>query len=227
MQEFLATGESWNRATWGGSEVFFTQAVGCVRSVFARSKLKIQFLDDLPYVLARLGVERGIGPKAIQQYDSASRQHHNKTSIEVCDPDSPLRAEIVNMVDDFTLSPILKQTIERIQKTNINDKYGEGPHAMFKPIQLAAHRSSFPWVASTVRLDQNLKDAHELPLAIGCSWQECWDTYKNIIQTDRHRFRNHRCNRKVFLERVYNCSHMFVKEEDSSEEEDLIDSRFE
>jgi hypothetical protein len=86
LQELLTEANSWTVATWQLTPAFFVQVQAMVRSMVGRGYQKFQFLDELPYIIARLGVEAGIRDRLISKYDSRPKAQHDKTSIEFLDP---------------------------------------------------------------------------------------------------------------------------------------------
>ena len=206
LEELHSDAMSWTVGTWGGSREFLINLQGMCGSVYSRGMQKHAFLDEVPYIFARLGFETGINKRAIAQFDSAPRSKHNKVSIQLCDRDTENRRMLVEMDDDLEVPAGLQHRILAIQKGNLLDKIAEGPHAIFKSESDRARGSQFPWVAASVRLKQNLADVRELCEIMDVDVQLVWTRYKTILQEDKHRNRNKRLSMEEFQERVYFCT---------------------
>lgn len=145
---------------------------GTCRAVYNRGIQKTAFLDDIPFLFARLGIEANIGPRAISQYGSVPKTQHHRVSVELCDPDGIYCAEILGMENEFILTKNLERRILPIRKANMNDKIAEGPHAVFKNEDLRTRGEDFYWAAASWRLEHNLADIRDLSSACQLSVQE-------------------------------------------------------
>ena len=199
----LTESSAWAITTWGGNRHVLDSVQGMCRAVFSRGVQKTSCMDETPLLFARLGLEKGVGPRAIAQYDSAPREKHNKVSIELCaDEEGSFRVDILAMPDDFAMCPRLKLRNEATPKLHSLDKVAEGPHATFKSESERARGSNFPWVAAPVRVDQHLQDIRELCDIVDVSVQHVWDHYKRVLSSDEHHMRNVRLSREEFANRV-------------------------
>jgi hypothetical protein len=220
LDDLLSQAREWNYASFTLGEPFLQEVLAMVRSVFHRGGLKIQYLDEIPMLISRIGLEKGAGRRCVAQYDSAPAHLHDKTSVEFLDPASPRRAEILSYEDDDVEMAVLLDTgIRRIRRNSLLDKICEGPHSTFKRVQLHARGSNFPWQASSMRLDQNLLDAQTIPQEIGVSLQQTWDQYKTVIKPNVTSV-GVRVSHKVVCDRVYNCSLSFAPPSDDEENDD-------
>ena len=59
-----------------------------------------------------------------------------------------------------------------------------------------------------MRLGKDLDDVDELPALCGVDLQKNWDNWKSLL--DPRGKNNIQCTRKMFLQRVYRCSHHFA-----------------
>ena len=137
------------------------------------------------------------------------KTQHHRVSVELCDPDGIYCAEVLGMENEFILTKNLERRILPIRKANMNDKIAEGPHAVFKNEDLRTRGGDFYWAAASCRLEQNLADIRDLSSACQLSVQKVWDSWKTIMQGDRHSKRHSRIKREDFLEKVYYCSTLF------------------
>ena len=92
FKRMVATAESWTTSTWGLDHEFLQQVVGGVRAVTHRGLLKFVFIDCIPFMLSRLGLEEGIRERAIVQFKSQPKVKQLKRSILLLDDGSELRA---------------------------------------------------------------------------------------------------------------------------------------
>ena len=185
-----------------------------VRAVFRRGEEKIKILDTISiFLIARIGLEPDAAQRCNWQYDSCPKHKHNKVSVEVLDHSSPLRQMIQ------ALPPVLPQVLPleldkvvvRVRHCSLLDKLAEGPRATFKRVGLHSRRAEFPWQSATMRLDKDLDDVDELPALCGVDLQNIWgmwDNWKSLL--DPRGNNNIQRARKMFLQRVYRCSHHFA-----------------
>ena len=221
LQEMLTEGDSWTVETWGHTPLFFRQVQGMVRLVFARGRQKMQPFDELPFILARIGVEPDIPYRCIAKYDARPKAMHDKVSIEFCDHESRLRPEILALKDDDLEVPkdgLLYFPLRRVKAGNLLDKLAEGPHSVFKKLGLHSRGSGFAWQAASMRLEKNLDDAEELPQTGGPNdLQYLWDHYKGVLKPRENDRKSLQCTRKEFLRKLYYCEHTFTVDDSSSE----------
>ena len=131
LAEFLQEVNDWIEETWGGGRPFLRGVVAMCRGVHRRAKQRTSFIDEIPFIFARLGRDPEIPTLAIQQFDSVPEAQHNKVSIEVCGKDSELRADLLAMPDPYTLTLSLESVRDRVSHMSFLDKIAEGPHAIF------------------------------------------------------------------------------------------------
>jgi len=215
----LEEANSWLPSTHDCGEVFWRQTQGVVRQVCVLAKRKIAFLDQIPYLFARLD-EPHVAARCLAQWDAIAdaRQHH-RVSAEMLAPGSHWRPQVEAIQPDASgISPALRQEIRGFQCVPMDDTVAEAPHAAAARIQKAARGCSWPWLASTMRLEQNIADARQLPAACNASLQCEWMRYTSLLQVGkgRQRSRPQRIKPSVFQSRVYTMSHW--NEDDDSEE---------
>ena len=59
----------------------------------------------------------------------------------------------------------------------------ESRHAKAHRVFQATREAGWPWIASTVRLDQSLADARASPSEMGCDWQLLWNKWNSVTRT--------------------------------------------
>ena len=169
------------------------------------ARAKIRFLDIVPYLFARLD-EEGVRDRCVDQWLAAPAAAHHRVSREIMDPshDSGLRALVDDVaLDGSNINPRLQAVIASIQRIPMDDSVAEGPHARAKAIWERARGSGFPWIAATMRQDQNFTDVQELAPALGLDLQEVWDRFSAVVQSVRHATRPKRIQNKLLLRKVY------------------------
>ena len=85
---------------FGGSHAFLGELQGCVRYVVATGKLKVDYLDRIPLLFARLR-EPGVRAQCLLQYGQPDAIHYD-VSKEFLNPDLQLRQHVDNIRDDGT-----------------------------------------------------------------------------------------------------------------------------
>ena len=108
------------------------------------------------------------------------------------------------------MSPQLRAEWKSIEQIPIDDTPGEGPHAVLKRVQTNARAATWAFHASTMRLDQDLRDLHTLPQRLGNAIyaQWLWNNWTSVLQVRRGKQsnRNVRLPRPLVEKRVYTQS---------------------
>ena len=106
-------------------------SAGVRQGTYALAVDKINFLDRIPYLFARLR-EPGVKERCLQQWRAAPLALHQRVSCEFLQPghSSGLRAHVDQVPPDGTnVHPDLATEIESIANIPLDDSVGEGPHA--------------------------------------------------------------------------------------------------
>ena len=179
----LETSESWTEHDWSDSFTFLTEVQGSMRAAHSFATEMLGFLDRVPYLTARLSIP-GEARRAIAQFDSVPKEHHNRNSIAVYSASQPsLRAQVLAITADAkNISPALQFEIDSMQEINCDDTIDEEPHAAMKRIIAASRRGNFPWQSASVSLNQTLQDARDLPSALDVDSQDLWNRYTSLLQ---------------------------------------------
>ena len=174
---------------------------------FVPSFLRTIFLDS--FIHLSNGLEILVGDNALS---NTNVENSIECLISFLRSGETLGMAVNNMRDDYDLSdPDLKAEVGSLRSGNIDDSLCETPHSAFSRLHNGAPNSKFVWKACTLRLNQNLADANDLPPAINVSLQECWDNWKSILQVGQIH-RNVRQPRSTFLENVYTLTSKFTPE---------------
>ena len=206
--EILDAVASWTLAQWGGGLLFFDKIKACTRASVQRLKLKLGFIDRLPYIIALLGFDPGARGRIMDQFNSVPRDKHHRRTLALCDA-GELHTAMQSMTDHRDLSDeSLRTFVTSIREAPFNDEVNEKPHAGFGHEHRHCNRSNFGWKAATVRMHQNIGDADHMSSVTGESLQKVYDSSKSVIQTGTHR-RSVRCSRRAFEDRLYHCRQTF------------------
>ena len=108
MDAILKQIAEWRDTEFGTFE-FLQSLRGCVRDVVVRSRQQFQFLDQAPYLIAKLGLSEGILERITVQLNSVYKELHGKATLWYLDPDSP-----DGMRTDIDLMPAWNQSSPRL-----------------------------------------------------------------------------------------------------------------
>lgn len=182
LRRGLAEANAWTSATWGGGAALLTQCQAVVRATYHLSHRKIAHLDRIPYLLARLS-EPGVRSRCIEQWNSCDPSQHHRVSHEFLSPSGELRALVDAVRDDGTnMSERLHREVESLAAIPLDDSVAEGPHARAHQQMRHATGARWPWIASSMRLKQNLEDAFSMPAALGVDLDTFWASYTTVLQ---------------------------------------------
>ena len=137
-----------------------------------------------------------------------------------------LRRDVERINDDGTgLSEELARAVDAMDLIPLDDTVGEGPHAVANVLSTRARRSSWAWVASSMRLDQNLTDVNDLLPAVDANLEAQWDLFKAVVQPPgRRQSLPKRMTRKKFEDSVYHLADCCARVggEDTEPAEDVL-----
>ncbi len=205
----LREGNAWSIHDFDGRVRLWQTAQGCVRSAYSFASRKIDFLAAVPWLLVRLE-EPGVTAECLRQWEEATPERHHPVTREFLDPGQHLRRHVDAMGEDGSrISPELNAAIASLKAIPLDDSIAEEPHARAKRISEAARGAAWPWIASTMRLYQNLIDAHELSQDRE-DRQWMWTNYKSLLKTGspRHVARHTRMPRMQYLKKIYAPEHL-------------------
>eukprot|EP00959_Pyramimonas_sp_CCMP1952_P260101 5438099-Pyramimonas_sp.AAC.1 len=111
----------WKQGRFGPHQSLLGEAQGLVRSAHALAALKIRFLNDLPYVLARLRTP-GVRDVCIALYTMHPEAHHDETTLHFLRPGGPLRAAVGAMGQGgSTMSAELEFEVNALRHAPLDD----------------------------------------------------------------------------------------------------------
>lgn len=137
---------------------------------------------------ARLFEQVGVKRRCLEQFNSASREAHHRVTLWFLDPAHPdsLRSDFDQVrADGGGMSPRLQAAVETLTLVPLDDCVCEGPHAQAKRLKMPASSAKWPWVASSMRLKQNIAMCRELPQQTNASLRVVWTSWGTVVQSAR------------------------------------------
>lgn len=187
LRSGLEEANSWEFSTWSldSEEAMACQA--CVRATYHLASQKIRFLDRVPYLLCRLD-EPGVKERCLEQWSEAPPEAHHRVTREFLSPTQALRRHVdLVQPDGSGISEELRNELLSLAAIPLDDSVAEGPHASANRHMSHSRAAKWPWVASTMRLAQNLEDARDLPAAAGIDTSAAWTMYKTVVRGPSYR----------------------------------------
>lgn len=180
LQKGLSEANSWGPEDWQFEDNdSWLDCQACVRSVFEMATRKLSFLDRVPYLLSRLG-EPGVRRRCEEQWSSCPPEKHHRVTRQFFE--GPLVGDIKAIQKDGSgVSARLQREIDSLAAVPLDDSVAEGPHSSAARVVRHSRNSRWPWVASTMRLAQNLRDAHTIPDVIGTTAVDLWPKYTAVL----------------------------------------------
>ena len=198
----LEEAEGWDVNEFGLPNVDELQ--GAVRASVSYGMDLLDPYSRIPFLAARLD-EPGIRDQCLAQWAAAPRHQHDEASAYLFE-DAPgtLRQAVLAIHDDGTIEdPQLKSEVESIQLIPFDDTVNERPHARAARITKHAPASKIPWVASSMRVAENLDTIRRPGSALhGEQMRQYWLRYKDALVGGR------RCKRAVFERNLYTMHHL-------------------
>ena len=227
LEEGLRQANSWAPTAFASAGVrFCSDMQGVVRMSVLLGRQKLDFLNHIPYLLARLN-EAGVKDRCVQEWRSRGPGSDNRISAEFLDEAGKLWADVNLIQPDGTgLTPVLERQRQSLVDVSFDDKVAEGPHARARWVSMHSRSSHWGWNAATMRFKQNMDDIESVLPGLDCSLQDLWNRYSSVVQTRNARYchRMIRCTRKVFEQKLYFLhDHMNFDADDLHDDEDADD----
>ena len=203
LQSMLAEASAWSTVSFEGAS---QQEVDCmqaaVRASFCLAKDRHRYLNTIPWLFARLD-QPGVQSQCLQQYESCTK-HHALTEM-IMKPGTALRSDFDRVqADGSGASAELQTWIDVIKRVPLDDSIAESPHASGNRLGRHGSASSFSWMASSMRLGQNLIDVIDHSQALGEDLDELWYASTSVLQTRKRGLgRPMRCKPQVFRQQLY------------------------
>lgn len=213
----LSEANAWVEATYGGGQLFLDQVQGCARKAFAIAVQKLDHLDKLPFLLARLG-EPGVRGRVLYQYSEAPPERHHRLTNDFLAEGSSLRAAVDAMDSEGGgMSPELAYRVKVLGDVPLDDSVAEGPHARMARLQIHSRRATWAWHASTMRLRQNLTDIKRFRGEGYEELQFLWDRWSTVLRPPtndrRASLRALRRSRKAIENSLYHLDYNVIIED--------------
>lgn len=148
--------------------------------------------------------------KCLEQFATAEPAAHHRITRWFMDTSFPgnMRSDFDKMLKGEGMTPRLKAAVESLQWVPLDDCVCEGPHAAAKRVKTPATAATWGWVASTMRLEQNLRDCRSLPTQTHCSLKVVWSSWATDVQPVERAHRFPKLKRREFMRRLYRCDHL-------------------
>ena len=205
LTQGLAECQEWDVGTFGSGFSYddIVELKTCVRASYVLAEKRHAYLSRLPYLIVRI-FEPGVKSRILQQY--ADFDNHHPLTEKFLAPGTQLRHD-VDLLDchaPHNASPRLRAEVEALSLVSLDDSIAESPHALGNQLGRHARGSTFGWVASSMRVPQNLVDVNAWSAALKVDLQQEWLTYTKVLQTSRRNLgRPMRLTPKEFRNRSY------------------------
>ena len=164
---------------------------------------KFDYLNTLPWLLTRLN-QPGVRDEALRQFESSPPETHHRVTLQFLGAESILRRDVLSMNADGTgLTKELFDAVHGFAFMPMDDAAGERPHAAARREWERARGASWPFVAASMRMSDNLHDACSLPKPLGVDLQHEWSTHKRVLQQKYNDRRPVKLKYKDFCRLVY------------------------
>lgn len=208
LDGLLQESAAWSEERWGLGHQGLLELQGVIRATHLRGRRKFAWMGRLPYLLCRLD-QPGVRDQCLQQWEATEEQHHHRVSIAFLKEGSAMRRDIDDMPANG-MSESLQAAVQGLGAVPLDDSVSEGPHAKAHRIARHSHRASWPWLASTMRIDQNLIDAREVAASVDADFKKLWCGVSSIVRVDgRYDLQNSRMPKQRLLDYVYRMSFLF------------------
>ena len=182
LRQGLDEANAWTPETFSSSISEWQALQGMVRATVRMSFQRFIWLERLPYVLCRLD-RPGVRDLCITLWDATPPEHRDRASAEVLHPLATLRPDLEAMAPDGTgMSRRLLDFVKGMQGIPMDDSISEGPHARAKKIKDHSKACSWPWLASSLRVSQNLEDVREMVSALDLDLKDVWCRHKTVVK---------------------------------------------
>lgn len=148
--------------------------------------------------------------RCIEQFDSIEPTGHHRVTTWFLDPTHPdsLRADVDQMGrGEAGMSSRLQAAVQALVRVPMDDCVCEGPHAQAKRVKMPASAAKWAWVASTMRLKQNLTACQELATK-SAPFRAAWTSWSTVVQPARKSQRAPKMKPKEVHRRLYRLDHL-------------------
>ena len=173
-----------------------------VRVLIAFAKDKFGFLKVVPYLLARAD-DLEVLRECRDQWRSAPPEHHHPVTRAFFEEGSPIAGTIDACLTYGVHDYGVLDMVDGYAGVMFDDSLCESPHARANRAWANTRATRFPWLAATVRVEQNIEDVQQHLASPLVSVQECWNKWSAVLQKRPNTLRGVKLRRGEALKRIY------------------------
>ena len=154
--------------------------------------------------------EDGVKARCLEHFNSIEPTDHLRMTAWSLDPNRPdsLRQDVDQMGHgEAVMSPRLQAAVQALVRVPLDDCVCEGPHAQAKRLKMPASAAKWAWVASSMRLKQNLTTCKELATKTA-PFRAAWTSWSIVVQPARKSQRVPKMKPKEVHRRLYRLDHL-------------------
>lgn len=144
------------------------------RATHLLGRHKFAQMGNLPYLLSKLEQPR-VRDACLRHWGATETKEHQMVS-DAC---FHKWCELCRNIDRMPTHGMLRIAVGAPAVVPLDNAANEGPHAQAHNFVQHSRRASWPWVASSVRVRQNLTDGRVLAQAVGADLKMLWSRIKN------------------------------------------------
>ena len=145
----------------------------------------------------------------LRQWSACAPHEHRRYTKYCLDPSQPSRYGINDLTNDCTKAPpSLLAAVASLAALLTDDSVVQFPHAMASRLVKSGRATKFSFLASSLRLMQNLTAVRELGSAVSADLQLEWSSHTLLLQVHPKKCRRSvRISREEFCSRLYRMGH--------------------
>ena len=150
--------------------------VRCVRASYHMAGKKFAYLQKLLWLVVRIFEPKSVSPP--------HRTSNTGTPRHCLHPSQPLQSGIDDLTDDCLKKapPSLLAAVASLAAPPMDDSIVEFPYAMASRLVKSCRATKFPFLASAMRMKQNLTTVRELGSAVSVGLRLEWSSYTPLLQ---------------------------------------------
>ena len=159
-------------------------------------------MDKVPWLFARIR-EPGVARRCLDQWSEVREELHHQFTRKVMT--SPLRQAIEAVNEDGSgVSLELWSAFEGLSLAPSDDSVAGGPHARATRLCGHSRRATWAWVASSLRIKQNLQDVRDFSQSLEFDLDQLWCGSTSVVRLGgRHPYQRPRMSHQRFLNHLY------------------------
>ena len=207
---FSSIAESWTKDTFQTTLSDHLDLVRCVRASYHMAGKKFAYLQKMQWLIVRI-FETGVKKQSVSANGLlAHRMSITGTPRHCLHPSQPLRSGIDDLTDDCSKKhlPVCSPQLTSLAAPPMDDSIVEFPYATASRLVKSCRATKFPFLASSMRMKQNLTTVRELGSAVSVGLRLEWSSYTSLLQVHPKKCRRSmRICKKEFCSRVYQMGH--------------------